>query len=148
MTKSAKNFFSKPEQEELKKAIFKAELDSSGEIRIHIENSCKSDVLDRAAFIFSKLKMHSTELRNGVLFYLSVKDNKFAIIGDKGINASVPENFWDEIKEAMLTHFKEENFTRGLIEGISMTGEKLKEHFPYQSDDINELSDDISFGKN
>lgn len=148
MAKSAKSFFTKQQQDNLKQAILKAELDTSGEVRIHIENTCKGEVLDRAAFIFEKLKMQKTELRNGVLFYLSIKNKKFAIIGDKGINASVPENFWDGIKQKMLEHFKEENFTEGLIEGISMAGEKLKKHFPYHSDDINELSDEISFGKN
>ena len=148
MAKSAKSFFTKQQQDNLKQAILKAELDTSAEVRIHIENTCKGEVLDRAAFIFEKLKMQKTELRNGVLFYLSIKNKKFAIIGDKGINASVPENFWDGIKQKMLEHFKEENFTEGLIEGISMAGEKLKKHFPYHSDDINELSDEISFGKN
>ena len=147
MAKSAKSFFSNTQQEELKKAILKAELDTSGEIRIHIENTCKGEVLDRAAYIFKKLKMQKTELRNGVLFYLAIKNKQFAILGDKGINASVPENFWDEIKQKMLEYFKKEQFTEGLIQGISMAGEKLKKHFPYHSDDINELSDEISFGK-
>ncbi|MEQ1790168.1 MAG: hypothetical protein ABL857_06980, partial [Rickettsiales bacterium] len=32
-----------------------------------------------------------TELRNGVLIYLAVKDRQFAIIGDVGINEKVPE---------------------------------------------------------
>lgn len=148
MAKSAKSFFTKQQQDDIKQAILKAELDTSGEVRIHIENTCKGEVLDRAAFIFEKLKMQKTELRNGVLFYLAIKNKKFAILGDKGINASVPENFWDEIKQKMQEHFKEENFTEGLIEGISIAGEKLKKHFPYHSDDINELSDEISFGKN
>lgn len=148
MAKSAKSFFTKQQQDNLKQAILKAELDTSGEVRIHIENTCKGEVLDRASFIFEKLKMQKTELRNGVLFYLAIKNKKFAIIGDKGINASVPENFWDDIKQKMLGNFKEENFTEGLIEGISMASEKLKKHFPYHSDDINELSDEISFGKN
>ena len=148
MAKSAKSFFTKQQQDNIKQAILKAELDTSGEVRIHIENTCKGEVLDRAAFIFEKLKMQKTELRNGVLFYLAIKNKKFAILGDKGINASVPENFWDEIKQKMMEHFKEENFTEGLIEGISIAGEKLKKHFPYHSDDINELSDEISFGKN
>ncbi len=148
MAKSAKSFFTKQQQDDIKQAILKAELDTSGEVRIHIENTCKGEVLDRAAFIFEKLKMQKTELRNGVLFYLAIKNKKFAILGDKGINASVPENFWDEIKQKMMEHFKEENFTEGLIEGISIAGEKLKKHFPYHSDDINELSDEISFGKN
>ena len=143
---NAVRFFSKEEKESIKSAVQEAELNTSGEIRVHIDNNCKEDVLDRAAWWFGKLEMHKTEQRNGVLFYLAVKDKKFAILGDAGINAVSPDDFWDAIKEKMLSHFKEEEFVTGLREGILMAGQALKEHFPHQDDDVNELSDDISFG--
>ena len=143
---NAVNFFSKEEKEVIKSAVKEAELNTSGEIRVHIDNHCKEDVMDRAAWWFEKLEMQKTEQRNGVLFYLAVKDHKFAILGDAGINAVTPEDFWDSIKEKMLTSFKEAAFAIGLKEGILMAGEALKSHFPYQDDDVNELSDEISFG--
>lgn len=143
----AEKLFSEEQKAKIVEAIKEAELNTSGEIRVHIEKSCPEDVMDRAAFMFEKLKMHKTELRNGVLFYLAVKDRKFAILGDAGINAKVPEGFWDTIKETMVNHFKEGDFAGGLTRGILMSGEQLKAHFPYQTDDVNELSDDISFGK-
>lgn len=142
----AKNLFTEDQKTEIVNAIKEAELNTSGEIRVQIEKSCPEDVMDRAAFIFEKLKMHKTELRNGVLFYLAVKDRKFAILGDAGINAQVPEGFWDEIKELMLHRFREGDFSGGLTQGILRSGEQLKAHFPYQEDDVNELNDDISFG--
>jgi len=143
---NAVNFFSKEEKEEIKAAVKEAELSTSGEIRVHIDNHCKEDVMDRAAWWFGRLNMHKTEQRNGVLFYLAVKDHKFAILGDAGINAVTPENFWDHIKEKMLDHFSQAHFAVGLQEGILMAGQALKEHFPYQEGDVNELSDEISFG--
>jgi uncharacterized membrane protein len=142
----AVNFFSKEEKALIKSAVKEAELNTSGEIRVHIESRCREDVLDRAAWWFAKLEMHKTEKRNGVLFYLAVKDRKFAILGDAGINALTPEDFWDRIKEKMLDHFRESRFAEGLREGILMAGEQLKAHFPYQKDDVNELSDELSFG--
>ena len=148
MATSAKNFFTKEQRDAIKCAILKAELDTSGEIKVHIENLCEEDVLDRAAYWFARLNMHKTELRNGVLFYVAVKSKKFAIIGDQGINAKVPENFWDEVKSEMGELFKKGNYTEGLSNGIEKTSMLLKKHFPYHSDDINELSDEISFGKN
>ncbi len=148
MRKSARRFFSKEEKKQIKHAIINAELDTSGEIKVHIENNCEEDVLDRSAYWFEKLKMHKTELRNGVLFYLAIRAKKFAIIGDVGINQKVPENFWDEVKEEMSTQFEEGKFAEGLAEAIEKTGKLLKKHFPYHSDDINELSDEISFGRN
>lgn len=143
----ASEFFTTEQKKQITDAIKEAELNTSGEIRVHIEMDCKEDVLDRAAFMFEKLAMHKTELRNGVLFYLSIKDRKFAILGDAGINAVTPDNFWDEIKETVINHFKNEDYATGLSQGIKMAGNALKEHFPYQKDDVNELSDDISFGK-
>lgn len=148
MSESAKSFFSQAEKERIKASIREAEENTSGEIRLHVENRCNGDVLDRAAYVFGKLEMHKTELRNGVLFYLSVLDHKFAIIGDKGINATVPPDFWDGIKAAMLEKFKNSEYTEGVCTGIRMTGIALRQHFPYQSDDVNELSDEISFGEN
>jgi uncharacterized membrane protein len=145
---SVENFFSKTEKQQIAEAIASAEHNTSGEIRLHVEGRCKIDVLDRAAYIFEKLEMHQTAQRNGVLFYLAVYDRKFAILGDAGINKLVPENFWDEIKETMLSFFKEGKFTEGLAKGILMAGEQLKANFPYQNDDVNELSDEISFEKN
>jgi len=143
----ASKFFTSDQKQQIIGAIKEAELNTSGEIRVHIENRCKKEVLDRAAAVFATLKMHKTKLRNGILFYLAIKDQKFAILGDGGINAVIPDDFWDNIKEMMQDKFKEGEFTIGLSSGIKMTGEQLKAHFPYQSDDINELDDDISFGE-
>jgi uncharacterized membrane protein len=145
---SAKNFFSEQDKEKIVNAIKEAEKNTSGEIRVHIENKCPGDPVERALYWFGKLKMHETELRNGVLFYLAVKSRKFAIIGDKGINKAVPDDFWEKIKENMAMHFRKGEFAQGLTEGILEAGEALKKYFPYQKDDVNELSDDISFGKN
>jgi len=139
-------FFTKEERGRIKKAIAEAELNTSGEIRVHVERRCKEEVLDHTAYLFERLGMHKTKQRNGVLFYLAIDDRKFGILGDAGINALTPEDFWDKIKEKMLEEFKEERFCGGLETGIRMAGEQLKEHFPYQKDDINELPDDISFG--
>lgn len=141
----ARTFFTAEQQQEIICAIRNAEMDTSGEIRLHLEESCGDDVLDRAADIFRKLEMHKTELRNGVLIYLAVKDRQFAIIGDVGINEKVPENFWDEIKEDMVANFKQGNFVKGLINAIEASGKELKNYFPRNAGDINEMSDEISF---
>ncbi len=145
---SIHKYFTEENKLQITNAIRVAENNTSGEIRVHIEKHCKSDVLDRAAYIFDKLEMQKTQLRNGVLFYLAVEDRKFAILGDAGINEKVPDNFWEEIKEDVIESFKENRFAEGLSNGIIKAGEQLKAHFPYQDDDVNELSDEISFGEN
>jgi len=143
---NTKKFLSKEQQEAIVQAITDAEHATSGEIRVHMESTCKEDVLDRATHIFKKLEMHKTDLRNGSLIYLAIDDRKFAILGDVGINTKVPEGFWDEIKTLMASHFVKDEFEPGLTAGIRMIGEKLKTYFPIMSDDKNELSNEISFG--
>jgi uncharacterized membrane protein len=127
-------------------AIQEAEGETSGEIRVHIDNHCKGEVLERAADVFETMKMHKTALRNGVLFYIALKDHKFAILGDKGINEKVPDHFWEDIRDHMTGLFRQDKLAQGLQEGIIMAGQQLKAHFPYQANDRNELPDDISFG--
>jgi uncharacterized membrane protein len=143
----ASSFFTKEEQALILASVKEAELETSGEIRVHIETSLSGNVLDRAAWIFGKLGMHKTAERNGVLFYLAVSDRKFAIIGDAGINAKVPAGFWDEISALLQKKFREGKFTDGLSEGIILAGKQLKTHFPFSKDDVNELPDEISFDK-
>jgi uncharacterized membrane protein len=145
MGKAATDFFTKEQKEAIKIAVQQAEKETSGEIRLHIENVCEGDVLDRAATVFDKLGMTQTDQRNGVLFYVALKSHRFAILGDLGINAKVPQNFWESTKEIIIEHFKNGLFAEGLIEGITMAGKELKQWFPYQTDDANELPDDISF---
>ncbi len=141
----ASTFFTKEQQAQILAAVKEAENETSGEIRVHIETYCNEDVLDRAAWIFKKLGMHNTAERNGVLFYLAVNDKKFAVIGDAGINSKVPAGFWDCVKELLQARFREGKFTEGLSEGIILAGFHLKKHFPHNKNDVNELSDEISF---
>jgi uncharacterized membrane protein len=144
----ASHFFTKQQQQQIVAAIRSAENETSGEIRVHVDNTCKEDVLDRAAWVFGKLNMHRTARRNGVLIYMAVASRKFAIIGDAGINAVTPNNFWNVIQENMSAQFAKGQFAEGLVAAIGQAGKALKEHFPSQADDINEQPDEISFMNN
>ncbi|WP_396161998.1 TPM domain-containing protein [Flavobacterium sp.] len=138
------DFLTKQDEKEIVSSIVEAEKNTSGEIRVHIEEHSEKSPLDRAQEVFFELKMNETQDRNGVLFYICVSDKKFAIIGDKGINDVVESDFWDCTKDTVIANFKEGNFKKGLVEGILQAGQRLKHYFPYQSDDTNELSNEIS----
>jgi uncharacterized membrane protein len=140
-------FFTREQKIRITNAIRTAESDTSGEIRAHVERTCLGDSTDRAAYLFKKLGMHKTSLRNGVLFFFSYDDHKLAIIGDAGINSIVPDDFWNNILDMMTGKFREGDFAGGLEAGILMAGTQLKKNFPFKSDDINELPDEISFGE-
>ena len=129
-------------------AIKAAELRTSGEIRVHLEDTCPTpEPLDRAAQVFAELNMHKTAQRNGVLFYLAWESRQFAVIGDAAINATVPDDFWEMTKEAVLKQFRMEKYVVGLEHGVQLVGEQLRRYFPYDgATDTNELDDAISLG--
>lgn len=136
------------QEKELLDAIAVAESKTSGEIRVHLENTLTGTVLVRAAEVFAQLGMNQTAERNGVLFYIAINDRQFAVIGDEGIHAKVPAKFWDTVRDAVQQHFKEGDFVGGLALGVTMAGDELAKHFPRSADDKNELSDDISINDN
>lgn len=138
--------FTEEQQEKIVLAIQLAEARTSGEIRLAVEPHCKGEPLDRATVYFERLGIDKTAQHNGVLIYLATEDHQFAILGDRGIHARVPANFWEETKELMLRHFKAGDMVQGLIEGIVHAGEQLQRFFPREADDVNELPNDITFG--
>lgn len=136
------------EQEKIVHAISLAENKTSGEIRVVVENTVGDvDPITKAKEYFEELEMHKTTLRNGVLIYLAVADHQFAIIGDAGIDQYVQHEFWESTKEKMVSFFRNGDYVNGLIEGIHEAGDQLQQFFPRKEDDINELSNDIYFGK-
>ncbi len=142
-----KDFFTEEQKAQIEQAITDAEKLTSGEIRLHIDSTCKGDAIECAVKTFNRLGMAKTDLRNGVLFYLSIDDHKFAVIGDKGINETVPEGFWDTIYQKIVPFFKNGEFVEGLSWAILEAGKQLASHFPIQADDIDELTNEISFEK-
>ncbi len=143
---SAKEFFTEEEREEIEAAIERAESVTSGEIRVHLENSCDENILDHSVWIFEQLEMNKTKKRNGVLIYMAVGDRTFSIIGDEGINQLVPKEFWNKTKDIMKASFMEGSFKQGLIDAIESIGVDLRAHFPIEGNDENELSNKISYG--
>ena len=139
-------FLSASEERDIVEAIRLAELNTSGEIKVHIEKTSNGDATNRALEVFHTLKMDNTKLQNAVLIYVAIEDKNFVMYGDTGINKVVPNNFWDSTKDIMQSHFKSGNFKQGLVEGIQKSGKQLKTYFPYSNLDTNELSNDISKG--
>lgn len=138
-----KKFFSEEENNRIVRAIREAEHKTSGEIRVYLERQAGGGVIKRAKRVFEKLGMTRTEHRNGALIYFSLRDRNFAILGDRGIHERVGDGFWKDIVSRMQKSFSRDDFVGGLEVGIHQIGERLKEHFPRESGDINELPDKI-----
>jgi len=141
-----KSFFSDEDKQRVEKAISQAELQTSGELRVHVECRCGGFPYERGKRVFENLGMVNTELRNGVLIYLAIVDKRFAILGDSGINEKVPDGFWDDVRDLMQTKFQEGAIGEGIEQAVLRIGEKLAEFFPRSEDDVDELDNAISFG--
>ncbi|MFA7116937.1 MAG: TPM domain-containing protein [Bacteroidales bacterium] len=144
---SSIDFRSKKFQDKISNAIKKAELQTSGEIRVHLEMRCKKDPCERAINVFHHLKMNETAARNGILIYIAYRSRKMSIIGDSGIDEKVSKDFWKVILDELRIDFSKQNYADGISKAVLAIGEVLKQYFPYKSDDVNEQSDDISYGK-
>lgn len=140
------DFLTADEEQEIVRAILEAEKNTSGEIRVHIEGHTRLEPMDRAIELFQFLKMNNTKQENGVLIYVAVNDRKFAIYGDKGINKVVPTNFWDATKNEIQEEFIKGKFKEGIVKGILKAGKELKRFFPWNQNDTNELSNEVSKG--
>lgn len=147
--RNKKPFFTLEENDGIVQAIKGAEIQTSGELRVFVESHCKYvDPLDRAAELFSKLQMEKTALRNGVLFYVAVKDKQLAIFADSGIHAAAGDQHWKESVQQILSVFSKQSVSAGITASVSKIGDTLKTYFPYdQSVDKNELPDEIIFGQ-
>lgn len=140
------NFLSEEEKGQIVQAIRQAESSTSGEIRVHIEYHCPTEPLERAKEVFEHLGMTNTGEKNGALIYIAVGNRKLAIIGDSGINDRVTHEFWQKVEKAIEEELRHDHYCQGICLGIELIGEKLKEFFPRRPDDVNELSDEPSFG--
>lgn len=140
-----RKFLTEEDQEKIVAAIKTAEKCTSGEIRVHVQAKCSDNPYEDAKKIFNKLKMDATEQRNGVLFFVAYKSRKFTVLGDKGINEAVPDDFWEETIAVMSPLCSEGKFAEALAAGVLKAGDALKKYFPYQSDDVNELDDGVSY---
>lgn len=138
-------FLSTEEEQRVVEAIRLAEKETSGEIRVHLESyDADKDVFEHAQEVFHLLKMDNTKEGNGVILYVAVNLKKFVIYGDAGINKLVGADFWNSTRDSIQAQFKQGKFDQGLIDGIQEIGRVLKQYFPWDSNDENELSDEIS----
>jgi uncharacterized membrane protein len=125
-------------------AIAATEATHSGEIRFAVEAAMpwsylKRDapVRQRAAMVFSKLRVWDTEHNNGVLIYVELADRGIEIIADRGIARHVPHAQWQAIGQGMRDAFRAGRFEAGVIAAVEQAGALLAQHFPLAAGERN-----------
>ena len=138
-----REFLKQLNQADIVAAIRRAEKKTSGEIRVFVSRKTMDDAVAAAQAEFERLGMTRTRQRNGVLIFVAPRARKFAVIGDIGVHQKCGESFWATLAAEMAGHFKNSDFSAGILLGIQKAGELLAVHFPPQDADVNELPDDI-----
>lgn len=138
------SMLTKEQKRTIAEAIQQAESLTSGEIRVHLDRFGSNNPMEKATKTFERLGMTRTKERNGVLIYLCFSKHQVAILGDRGIDEKVPEGFWNEIYLLLVDHFKKADFTEGICKAVLKIGEKLSAFYPHRTDDVNELSNELS----
>ncbi|HUP61588.1 MAG TPA: TPM domain-containing protein [Thermoanaerobaculia bacterium] len=139
-----KEFVAAIDQQRIVDAISAAEQMTSGEIRVHIQPKSHGDIRKIAERTFERLGMTKTDLRNGVLLFIASEEQRFVILGDRGIDEKAPAGFWDEIAATLTARFQRGEFTDGIVEAIHSAGEELKHDFPRAESDLNELTNEVN----
>jgi uncharacterized membrane protein len=139
--------FTKEEEQQIVEAIRWTERNTSGEIRVFVEDFCMRDhPVERAAEVFHLHGMYKTKYHNAVLIYVAEKSKHMAIWGDSGIHQRVGFQFWTEEKQLLREHLASGKSCEGLCKVIKQIGQQLQKHFPELPNDKNELPDDIIYG--
>jgi len=137
-------FYSSDFSTSVEAAIENAELNTSCEFKVHLEDYCNEDVFDRAAYVFSELGLHKTAARNAVLIFIVVQNRKVVILADGGITSVIDNTHIQEEVLALTKAFRDGNFIAGVEQSLVRMSAALSKSFPRQANDVNEISNSIS----
>ncbi|MDG6894154.1 TPM domain-containing protein [Volucribacter amazonae] len=133
------------DKQSIEQKISEIEQQTSAELRVYVERKMVKNnaVLDRTLALFEQLNMQNTLQRNGVLIYVAFDDHLCGVLGDKGIHQYVGNGFWQQVNQQMIEHFKQQQYTQGIICALEVIGTELAKYFPIQPDDVNELPNEV-----
>lgn len=140
--------FPRPVLKAIEQEIAASERHHSGELRVAIEGHLDVAQLlhgttarQRAQEVFSLLRVWDTEHNSGVLIYLLLAERRVEIVADRGIDAKVGPEFWEQVCLHMRDAFQRGEFEAGVLQGIRTIDARLQEHFPAAATNPNELPD-------
>lgn len=88
-------------------------------------------------------KVHETQNHSGIMLMISLLERRVELMADKGINDRVEEGTWDHILEELTKKIKRGQIQEGLKKAIESCGEILKEKFPCEGENPNELKNRV-----
>ena len=127
-------------------AVQESEKTHDGELRFAVEAGLDllpllrgQPVRQRALELFSSLRVWDTASNSGVLIYVQLVDHRIEIVADRGIEAKVPQQQWEEICRRMEAAFRQNRFQQGVLDAIAEITILLSRHFPPRDTNADEL---------
>jgi len=99
----------------------------------------EEEVREAALTGFFTEELYRTRDETGVLIFISVFEHKVWVLADRGINARVPEGYWEGIVRHIVDGIRNRRQGAAICEAVARAGELLREHFPIKPDDTDEL---------
>jgi len=99
----------------------------------------EEEVREAARVQFFRKGLYRTREETGVLIYVSVFERRVWVLGDRGINAAIPEGHWKGIVATIVRAIKAGRPAEGICQAVSDVSRVLQEKFPVRQGDQNEL---------
>ena len=136
---------SREELDRLSAKIAAAEHLTSAELCIVITKSSWFGIKNKAHKLFRKYGLHKTAQRNAVMILVDTRSRELLIYGDDGVHQRVDDAFWSDVRDAMLEELRAGRLADALATGIRHVGEKLALLFPADTNDRNQIANDVIF---
>ena len=107
------------------------------------DSEVEAEVDRAAAAAFQQNRLRNTKDSTGILIYISLYEHQVRIMGDDAISAKLSQADWSRICDSIVTNFRQKQYTTGIVDGITQTGNLLAEHFPINADDKDELANEL-----
>lgn len=139
-----RKFLSKDEEERIVVAMGRAEKDNRGEVRVHLENRCLGDPLQRARTLFAQLGMVETAADTGVLLYVAHKSRKVAVFAGAGIHDAVADDAWQKLVDDVASACGQGKEVDGVCAAVDAIGDMLRAHVGGADEHGNELPNQVT----
>ena len=92
---------------------------------------------------FNNLGLNRTKSKQAIMFFVSLDERYVKVITDNKISQEIPNEFWQQLVFEFAEDVKREDFLNGYLKALRTSKAILIKHFPIQSNDENELSNEV-----
>jgi putative membrane protein len=97
------------------------------------------EVKEAAEIQFWQKGIYRTREETGVLIYVSVFERRVWVLGDRGVNAKIPEGHWGGVVDTIVQGIRAGRPAESICQAVARVSDVLAEKFPVRAGDTDEL---------